>query len=96
MRLFPFAARSRCGTVPGMSKLATTDPNELRPLLHERIDHCSPVELEAVRQTLLKFEAERLIAEVGAEFAEDWRTGRITEEKTAEAIREHRARHPYR
>ena len=79
-----------------MSKLATTDPNELRPLLRDRIDQCSPEELEAVRQALLKFEAERLIAEVGAEFAEDWRTGRITEEKTAEAIREHRARHPYR
>ena len=79
-----------------MNKLATTDPKELRPLLHERIDQCSPEELEAVRQALLKFEAERLIAEVGAEFAEDWSTGRITEEKLAEAVREHRARHPYR
>ncbi len=25
-----------------MSKLATTDPEELRPLLHERIDQCNP------------------------------------------------------
>jgi len=29
-----------------MSKLATTDPNELRPILHERIDQCTLEELE--------------------------------------------------
>ena len=37
-----------------MSKLATTDPNELRPLLHERIDQCSPEELDAVQKLLLE------------------------------------------
>ena len=79
-----------------MSKLATTDPTELRPLLHERIDQCSPEELEAVRKTLLVLEARRLAAELGRELAEDRRTGRITEEKIAEAIREHREQHPYR
>jgi hypothetical protein len=25
-----------------MNKLATTNPDELRPLLHERIDQCTP------------------------------------------------------
>ena len=79
-----------------MSKLATTDPQELRPLLHERIDQCSPEELEAVRKTLLVLEARRLADELGRELAEDRRTGRITEEKIAEAICEHREQHPYR
>ena len=79
-----------------MSKIATTDPEELRPLLHERIDQCNPEELEAVRKTLLMPEARRLADEFGREMAEDWRTGKITEEKIAEAIREHRERHPYR
>ena len=78
-----------------MSKLATTDPNELRPLLHERIDQCSPQELEAVRKTLLMLEARRLADEFGREMAEDWQAGKYTEEKIAEAIGEHRARHPY-
>lgn len=78
-----------------MSKLATAAPEELRPLLHERIDQCSPEELDAVRKTLLMLEARRLADELGRDMAEDWRTGRITEEKIAEASREHRARHPY-
>ena len=79
-----------------MSKLATTDPKELRPLLHERIDQCSPEELEAVRKTLLLLEARRLADELGREMADDRRTGKITEEKIGEAIREHREQHPYR
>jgi hypothetical protein len=79
-----------------MSKLATTNPEELRPLLHERIDQCNPEELEAVRKTLLMLEARRLADELGREMAEDWRTGKITEEKIAEAVCEHREGHPYR
>ena len=79
-----------------MSKLATTDPTELRPLLHERIDQYSPEELETLRKTLLVLEARRLAGELGRELAEDRRTGRITEEKIAEATRQHRELHPYR
>lgn len=79
-----------------MSKLATTDPDELRPLLHERIDQCTAEELDAVRKTLLTLEARRLADELGRDMAEDLRTGKITDEKIAETIREHRQRHPYR
>ncbi len=79
-----------------MSKLATTDPKELRPLLHERIDQCNPDELDAVRKTLLLLEAHQLADELGREMAEDRRTGRITEETIGAAIREHRQQHPYR
>jgi hypothetical protein len=79
-----------------VNKLATTDPDELRPLLHERIDQCTPEELEAVRRTLLGLEARRLADELGRDMAEDWRTGKLTEAGIAEAILEHRKRHPYR
>ena len=79
-----------------MSTLTTTDPKELRSALHERIDHCSDAELEAMRKALLAFEARRLADELGREFEEDWRSGKITEEKIAQSIREHRERHPYR
>ena len=49
-----------------------------------------------VRKTLLLLEARRLADELGREMAEDRRTGRMTDEKIAEAIREHREQHPYR
>ena len=84
-----FAAMSTLSTLP-------TDPKELRPLLHERIEHATDEELEAVRKALLAIEARRLADEISREFEEDWRSGKITEEKIAQAILEHRARHPYR
>jgi len=79
-----------------MSKLATTDPKELLPLLHERIDQCSPEELEAVRKTLLQFELNRLMETVGEACDEAAARGEMAPEKIAAALREHRARHPYR
>ena len=85
-----------CGTVRSMSKLTTSDPNELRPLLHERIDQCSPEELVAVRKLLLELEARRLFDEVGRGFDEDWASGKLTKENIQEAIVEHRRKHPYR
>ena len=78
-----------------MSMLATTDPKALRPLLHERIEHATDEELEAVRKALLLFEAKRAFDEVGREMDADWGSGKISEETVAEAIREHRERHPY-
>ena len=79
-----------------MSTLATADPEELRPLLRERIEHASEEELDAMRKALLLFEAKRSFDEVGLEMDEDWGSGKITEEKIAQAIREHREKHPYR
>ena len=79
-----------------MSTLATTDPKELRPLLRERIEHATDEELQAVRKALLLFEAKRAFDDLGREMEEDWRSGKITQEKIAQAILEHRERHPYR
>lgn len=79
-----------------MSNLATTDPEQLRPLLRERIAHCSPEELEAVRRTLLQFELNRAIQSVGEAIDEAAARGDLTRDQIDTAIREHRARHPYR
>jgi hypothetical protein len=79
-----------------MSTLAIVDPKELRPLLHEQIDRLNDAGLEAVRRALLKLEAMEVLAGVRNEVDEAWRTGKITQEKIDESIREHRARQPYR
>ena len=79
-----------------MSPLATTDPKELRPLLHERIDQLTDGELESVRKALLKVELDRLVEEMGRNTQADWEAGKLAPELIEAAIREHRAKHPYR
>ena len=77
-----------------MSPLATTDPQQLRALLHERLDHCTDAELDAVRKALLQLEADRLMASIGEAVDEAVAAGKFDDVETS--IREHRARHPYR
>ena len=77
-----------------MSPLATKDPQQLRAILHDRLDHCTDAELEAVRKALMQFEAERLLAEIGEAAQAD--AGKYDPALVEAAIREHRARHPYR
>lgn len=77
-----------------MSPLVTTDPKELRPLLHARIDQCTDAELEAVRKALLLIEAERLAQSVGEAVDRAMDAGKFDDLDAS--IREHRARHPYR
>ena len=77
-----------------MSPLATKDPQQLRALLHERLDHCTDAELEAVRKALLQFEAERLMASIGGAVDEAVAAGKFDDVEAS--ILEHRTRHPYR
>lgn len=79
-----------------MSPLATTDPKELRPLLHERIDRLADEELESVRQALLKLEIHQVREELGRKVDELEAAGELTPEKIEASVRAHRARHPYR
>ena len=79
-----------------MSTLSIKDPKELRPALHAHIDHCSDEELEVVRKALLKFELDRLVAEMGEEAQADYAAGKYAPELVNAAIKEHRAKHPYR
>ncbi len=92
-------AGGRCGRFGGMSALNAPpprSPEELRPLLHQKLDSASDEEVLAVHRLLLKMEARRLADELGAAMQEEWNSGRITEESIAEAILEHRRKHPYR
>jgi len=79
-----------------MSTLATADPNELRPLLHERIDQCSLEELDAVRKLPLERAATRLFEAMAAEAEADRLAGKPDAAVVEDTIRDHRARHPYR
>lgn len=71
-------------------------PEELRPLLHQRLDAATHDELEAVHRMLLEMEARRLFDELGEAVDEDWKTGRLSHENIAESIQDFRQAHPYR
>ena len=90
-----FAGREHCGTFRGMSTVTTTEATKLRPLVHEQIDRLPDTELPQVHRQLLEIELKRLRDDLGKDLAEGWRAGQITEERIQEAIREHRAKHPY-
>jgi len=79
-----------------MSTAATPPPQQLRPLLHEKIDQLADEELAAVHKQLLMLELRRELDMIGEEMASDWQAGLITQEKVDEAIREYRVAHPYR
>lgn len=74
----------------------TADPNELRPLIHRQIDDLPADELALVSRMLAQLEMHRLLDDVG-QAADDARTrGELTPGKIDAAIRDFRARQPYR
>ena len=75
---------------------ATLEPKELRPLLHQKLDQIPDAELEAVHKALLKLKAEQFFQEMAAGAEEDRLAGKHDPALVDAAIREHRARHPYR
>lgn len=77
------------GRLKRMSTLAPTDPNELRPLLHERIDHWAAEDLPLLHRVKLELERDRLVAELNEDFDRDREAGRLA--KLHEIIREARA-----
>jgi hypothetical protein len=86
----------RCGNLPGMSTPTDIDPKELRPLLHAEIDKLKDQDLAAAHRALLEIEMQRLLSEMDEATDRAWESGAITKEKIAEAILEHRRKHPYR
>ena len=81
-----------------MSTLAVkiTDPKELRPLLHQKLDAFSDAEITAVHEVLREFERRWLFAKMADEAEEDRLAGRHDPALVEAAIRNHRAKHPYR
>jgi hypothetical protein len=68
-----------------------TNPNDLRPLIEQRLDDATPAELEAVHRMLVELEARRLLAELDDATELAWESGHISDEIIAQAVREHRA-----
>ena len=85
-----------CGSLRGMSTQTDLDPKELRPLLHAEIDKLRDEDLALAHRALLEIELRRLADKLGADFDEDWASGKLTKENIQEAIIEHRRKHPYR
>jgi len=67
----------------------TSNPSELRPLLHEKIDQWAPDDLPLLHRVMVELERDRLIAELNAEFDRDRESGRLA--RLPEIIREARA-----
>ena len=83
------AARGGCGNLYDMNTLAPTDPKELRPLLHERLDQWAAADLPLLHRVMLELERDRLVTELNAEFDRDRESGRLA--KLPEIIRDARA-----
>ena len=78
-----------------MSALIEIPAQQLRPLLHRKLDELDDADLAAVHRQILEIEARRLASELGKELAGDWKSGRLSEESIKSAVKDHRAAHPY-
>ena len=59
---------------------------ELRPLINQRLDEATPVELEAVHHMLVDLEARRLLSELDEATDTAWANGRISDEFIAQHL----------
>ena len=85
----PLAGSEHCGKLQCMSSQVPTDPNELRPLLHKRVDEWAAADLPLLHRVMLELERDRLVAELNEEFDRDRDSGRLA--RLPEIIREARA-----
>ena len=73
-----------------------TDPKELRPLLHADVDRLPDSVLEIARHFLLEIRLQEVTAELDDAADEARAQGRLTPERIAAAVAQHRAANPYR
>lgn len=69
---------------------------ERKAALHAQIDAMDAARLSLIEHVLLTVEVQELANGLVADFEEDRRTGKLTDEKIQAAIDAHRAAHPYR
>lgn len=67
-------------------------PEELRPLLHGKIDSLDERGLAIMHRVLLQLETERLAAELQSDFSQD----KNFTERVDKAVAEFRKTHPYK
>jgi len=78
------------------STIQPTDPKELRPLLHAELDKLSDDYLAPARQLILEIQMQQVLEELDDAADQARAAGRLTPERIAQAIADHRAAHPYR
>lgn len=74
---------------------ANLSPQELRPLLHQKLDAFSDSAIAAVNDLLVEFERRWLFAQMSEEAESDRQAGKYDPALVEQAVRAHRARHPY-
>ena len=67
----------------------TSNPSELRPMLHEKLDQWAADDLPLLHRVMLELERDRLVAGLNAEFDRDQDAGRLA--RLPEILREARA-----
>ena len=69
------------------------EPEKLKPLLHEKIEHMNGSQLSLLNQVLLQVEAEELADRLGQAFDQDSEQGKLR--RLTELVKEYRAKHRY-
>lgn len=69
------------------------EPEKLKPLLHEKIEHMNGRQLSLLNQVLLQVEAEELAERLGDAFDKDGEQGRLR--RISELVKQFRAEHHY-
>lgn len=77
------------------AQTATLNPQELRPLLHQKLDAFSDGAIAAVNDLLVEFERRWLFAQMAEDAEADRLAGKHDPELIEQAVRAHRAKHPY-
>ena len=72
---------------------APVEPEKLKPLLHEKIEHMNGPQLSLLNQVLLQVETEELADRLNEAFDKDCEQSKLR--RIAELVKEFRAEHRY-
>ena len=79
-----------------MSPGTLLPPQQIRTLLHERIDQLRDEDLELARQQMDLLDMKRRLDALCEDYGGDWQSGRVTQKMVDDSIRDYRASHAYR
>jgi hypothetical protein len=69
------------------------EPEKLKPVLHDKIDHMNGAQLSLLHRILLQVEAEELADRLGDAFDQDREQGKLR--RISEVVKQFRAEHRY-
>ena len=70
-----------------------TDPDKLKPALHDKIERMDGAHLSLLNRVLLQLEVEELAGRLSGQFDQDHENGSL--QRIPELVREFRQQHPY-